>query len=94
MDNYYVGLMSGTSLDAIDAVLLRIEDNGGIEVVSLINTPFPDHISGLLRDMIASKTESLHELCSLDTELGEIYAAITLDLISKSGYKPGDIRAI
>ncbi|HEC26734.1 MAG TPA: anhydro-N-acetylmuramic acid kinase [Gammaproteobacteria bacterium] len=94
MDSYYVGLMSGTSLDAIDAVLLHIEGNGGIEVVSVINTPFPDHISGLLKDMIASKTESLHELCSLDTELGEIYAAITLDLISKSGYRPGDIRAI
>jgi anhydro-N-acetylmuramic acid kinase len=94
MDNYYVGLMSGTSLDAIDAVLLRIEDNGVIEIVSLINTPFPDHIPGQLRNMIAGKTESLHELCSLDTELGEIYAAITLDLVSKSGYRAGDIKAI
>ncbi len=94
MDNYYVGLMSGTSLDAIDAVLLRIEDNGVIEVVSVLNTPFPDHISGQLRNMIVGKVESLHELCSLDTELGEIYAAITLDLISKSGYSSGEIRAI
>ena len=94
MDNYYVGLMSGTSLDAIDAVLLRIENNGGIEVVSLINTPFPEHISGQLRNLIAGKTESLQELCSLHTELGEIYAAITLELISKSGYKPIDINAI
>ena len=94
MDNYYVGLMSGTSLDAIDAVLLRIQDNGGIELVSLINSPFPDRISTQLRGMIAGNTESLHELCSLDTELGEIYATVSLDLISKSGYKPGDIKAI
>ena len=41
MDNYYIGLMSGTSLDAIDAVLIRIEDKGEIEIVSLINTPLP-----------------------------------------------------
>ncbi len=94
MDNYYVGLMSGTSLDAIDAVLLRIEDNGGIEVVSLINRPFPDHIPAQLRKIIAGKTESLHELCALDTELGEIYVTIALELISKSGYKPEDIKAI
>ncbi|MFW2438236.1 MAG: anhydro-N-acetylmuramic acid kinase [Arenicellales bacterium] len=94
MDNYYVGLMSGTSLDAIDAVLLRIEDNGGIEVVSLINSPFPDHVSAQLRHITAGKTESLQGLCSLHTELGEIYAAVTLELVSKSGYKPVDIKAI
>lgn len=94
MDNYYVGLMSGTSLDAIDAVLVRIEDKGGIEVISLINTPYPDRVSAQLREMIAGNAESLHELCTLDTELGEIYASVSLDLISKSGFKAEDIRAI
>ncbi len=71
MDNYYVGLMSGTSLDAIDAVLIRIEDKGGIEVVSLLTTPFAEHITPKLRRLISGGTESVHELCSLDTELGE-----------------------
>jgi len=94
MDNYYVGLMSGTSLDGIDAVLIRIEDNGGIEVVSLINTSYPDYISAQLRNMIAGNIGSLDELYSLDTELGELFAATTLDLVSKSGYRPDNIKAI
>jgi len=94
MDSYFVGLMSGTSLDGIDAVLVRIEKNGGIEVVSLINTPYPDHVAAKLRNMIAGKKESLDDLCSLDTELGELYAATTLELISKSGYRPDKIKAI
>ena len=94
MDNYYVGLMSGTSLDAIDAVLIRIDDHDSLEVVSLLNTQFPDHIPAQLRKLISGGTESLHALCSLDSELGEIYANVTLDLLSKSACKAHDIRAI
>ena len=94
MDNYYVGLMSGTSLDAIDGALIRIGDNGGLEVISMLSTEFPEHIPSQLRNLISGKTESIHALCSLDTELGEIYAKVTLDLLSKSAYKPHDIKAI
>ena len=77
MDNYYVGLMSGTSLDAIDGALIRIGDNGGLEVISMLSTEFPEHIPSQLRNLISGKTESIHALCSLDTELGEIYAKVT-----------------
>ena len=94
MDNYYVGLMSGTSLDAIDGALIRIGDNGGLEVISMLSTEFPEHIPSQLRNLISGKTESIHALCSLDTELGEIYAKVTLDLLSKSAYKPHEIKAI
>lgn len=94
MDNYYVGLMSGTSLDAIDGALIRIGDSGGLEVISMLSTEFPEHIPTQLRNLISGKTESIHALCSLDTELGEIYAKVTLDLLSKSAYKPHDIKAI
>ena len=94
MDNYYVGLMSGTSLDAIDAVLIRIGDDGGLEVISMLSTEFPEHIPSQLRNLIRGSTESIHTLCSLDSELGDIYAKVTLDLLSKSAYKPHDIKAI
>ena len=57
MDNYYVGLMSGTSLDAIDAVLIRIGDKGGLEVISMLTTKYPEHITGQLRNLISGKTE-------------------------------------
>ena len=94
MDKYYVGLMSGTSLDAIDAVLIRIAEKGAIGVISCLNSPYPDHIAGQLRQLINGTSESLHELYSLDAELAEIYAKITLELIKKSSYRPQDITAI
>jgi anhydro-N-acetylmuramic acid kinase len=94
MDDYYIGLMSGTSLDAIDAALIRIGDKGELEVISLLNTKFPEHIVIQLRNIISGNNESLHELCLLDTELGEIYANVALDLISRSAYKPHKIKAI
>jgi len=94
MDNNYVGLMSGTSLDAIDAVLVRINEKGKLELVSFYNTPFPEHIPQQLRRLINGSSESIDTLCTLDTELAEIYAEATLELLSKSGYKATDIRAI
>ena len=94
MDNYYIGLMSGTSLDAIDAALIRIGDKGNLDVISLLTTKFPEHIPSQLRNLINGKNDSIHALCSLDTELGDIYANVVLDLISKSAYKPHDIKAI
>lgn len=94
MDNFYVGLMSGTSLDAIDAALIRTDKKGQIGIISCLSSPFPEHIPAQLRRLISGKTESLHELCTLDTELGEIYADVTLELIEKSSYKPQEITAI
>jgi anhydro-N-acetylmuramic acid kinase len=94
MDNYYVGLMSGTSLDAIDAVLIRTDKNGKISIISCLNSPFPENIPARLRKLIDGKSDSLHELCVLDAELGEIYAKVTLELIKKSSYRPHEITAI
>jgi len=94
MENCYVGLMSGTSLDGIDAALVQIGKKGQLEVISLLTSKFPEHIPSQLRSLISGKSESLHALCSLDIELGEIYANVTLDLLSRSSCKPHDIRAI
>jgi len=94
MDNYFVGLMSGTSLDGIDAALIRTDKKGKIGIISCLSSPFPDHIPAQIRKLTGGQTESLHELCTLDAELGEIYAKVTLELIKRSSYKPHDITAI
>ncbi len=47
-----VGLMSGTSLDGIDAALLRIEPRGvgyAIELLEFVTLPFDDELASLLR---------------------------------------------
>ena len=42
-DGYYVGLISGTSVDAMDAVLVRFNPHarGGVDVVATHSAPPP-----------------------------------------------------
>ena len=37
---YFIGLMSGTSLDGVDGVLAQLDDLGGINVLSHAFTSF------------------------------------------------------
>ena len=65
----FIGLMSGTSVDAIDAALVNF-DAAAPRLVGHHSAPL-DHA---LRDRILALSrgtdESVHELCSLDSELG------------------------
>jgi anhydro-N-acetylmuramic acid kinase len=79
---YAVGLMAGTSLDGIDAALVRIEGAGDairIETLATHYQPYtPDERAGLLR-LIESGT--LADLCAWDAYLGERFAQAALAVI-------------
>jgi anhydro-N-acetylmuramic acid kinase len=94
MNSHYVGLMSGTSMDAIDAVLIRIDGNENLEVVAALTSPFPANIPVRLRELISEHAPSMHEVCTLDTQLGEIYADAVLELLAKSNVRTDRVRAI
>mgnify|MGYP001815024694 CR=1 FL=1 len=89
----YVGLMSGTSIDAIDSALLRCGDSG-IELLATHEHGIP----GDLRERIAAISQpgrnEIDRLGALDRELGQLFARATLDLLESAGEKPGSITAI
>ena len=89
----YIGLMSGTSMDGIDAVLVDLSS----EQPRLISThahPWPEHIQQALikaRDLPDSELSSLHEL---DIQTAKIFADASLTLLEKTSHKAQDITAI
>ena len=66
--------MSGTSVDAVDAALVRIGD-GGRMLESIASRSFP--LDGELVERIRAVTEEtpLREICALDHALGHAFAA-------------------
>jgi hypothetical protein len=82
---YAVGLMAGTSLDGVDAALVRIEGAGDairVETLATHYQPYtPDERAGLLR-LIESGT--LADLCAWDAYLGERFAQAALAVIQRA----------
>jgi anhydro-N-acetylmuramic acid kinase len=90
---YFLGLISGTSVDGIDAVLARFEPS--LEVVAARTFPLPDTLAAdVLRVSQSDAQLSLDELGRLDTRLGETFAAAANALIDASGVDRARIAAI
>ncbi len=94
MSEYFIGLMSGTSLDGIDAVILNCA-SGQIKLIETYSAPYPKDIKIKIRALNENNgLITLQELGGLDVALGNYYAEIVHDLLKKSQLKPKDICAI
>ncbi len=90
-----IGLMSGTSKDAVDAALVRLEGSGpdtAIELVKFISIPYESSLRKRLEAL--SPGSKVEEISRLNFELGELFADTVLDLINKSGVTRADIDFI
>lgn len=86
----YVGLMSGTSMDAIDAALVSIEATPTL--LETHSTPIPAALRATLLQIDASSP--LDKVWQLDTQLGDLFAAAAIAVIDKAGRSSDEIRAI
>ncbi|NVD05779.1 anhydro-N-acetylmuramic acid kinase [Vibrio sp. JPW-9-11-11] len=89
----YIGIMSGTSLDGIDTVLVEI-DNNQVRLLDSYDHPIPDSLKQRILDVSLGQQTSLPEIGQIDHLLGKLYAQAVHALLDKSGYKASDITAI
>ncbi|RMG09431.1 MAG: anhydro-N-acetylmuramic acid kinase [Planctomycetota bacterium] len=89
-----VGLMSGTSLDGIDAALCRVSGCGtATEVVLERFRTLP--FSPQLRDRIEAALEGdAHTLCTVNFELGEAFAQAARDVVEEAGHGLDEVDVI
>lgn len=95
--SYVVGLMSGTSLDGVDAALVKIdEENNDIKVnlVEYLSQPYSDDIKEDLTRLVVPETAHVESISSMNMYLGEVYADISLQVIKKAGLSTEDILLI
>lgn len=88
----YLGLMSGTSVDAIDAVLARFEPS--FELIARHSTPIPPSLKQRILTLAGEGKHSIDDLGALDRRLGELFAETANELIKLSGVPRGKISAI
>ncbi|WP_100639303.1 anhydro-N-acetylmuramic acid kinase [Marinobacter salexigens] len=88
----WIGLMSGTSMDGIDAVLVSFQGKA-IHTYETHSSPYPEDLRKRLA--LASQNQaSPDEVGELDTLVGTLFADVAENLIRKSSADRSSIRAI
>ena len=92
-DDLYIGLMSGTSLDGIDAALVRFE-NDQATVIETLCLPLADNLKNEIKSLISPRDNEINHLMALDVQLGKAFSEATNALIKKAKLKKENIMSI
>lgn len=94
------GLMSGTSLDAIDVAIVDIEPAGSgvldISVIVADEEPWPSELRSRLAEWLADPTAAvpLRELAAIDMEAGAALADALFAVAGRAGVDPAEVDLV
>lgn len=92
-----VGMMSGTSVDGVDAALVEISGTDSEPKVKLLafeNKPYPPQVREKIFSLFTPANATVDKVGYMNFLLGEIYAKSALSVIEKAGMKPEEIDVI
>jgi anhydro-N-acetylmuramic acid kinase len=89
----FVGLMSGTSLDGVDGVLVDFS-GACLTVLAHANAPMPALLRAELLALNSPGPNELHRAALAANALVRVYAQLVTQLLEKSGVNPAAVTAI
>ena len=91
---HYIGLMSGTSVDGIDAVLVSMSAKGQPVLVGTHTYPIPPDTRSEIQALMHTGVNEIDRLGEADMALGELFANAAETVIQEAGVEKKNIRAI
>ncbi|MBV8365345.1 MAG: anhydro-N-acetylmuramic acid kinase [Candidatus Eremiobacteraeota bacterium] len=92
-----IGLMSGTSLDGIDAAAIDVERHGDGLDISLLGhatTPYSAELRAALEAALPPKQGSTRDVCALNARIAEAFADAVSRLCTRAGIDLASVDAI
>jgi len=93
----FVGLMTGTSVDGVEAALVAIRGEPprlSWKLRAHLSSPIDPQMVASIRAAAAGEPWPAADFAALDAALGELYAAATLELLADAGVAPAEVSAI
>jgi anhydro-N-acetylmuramic acid kinase len=94
MPELFIGLMSGTSVDAIDAVLADLEEPGKPVVLARHSQAWENDTRRAILAVCAGRSDELERCAELDNRIARCFAQASLELLRSTDTDPERIRAI
>lgn len=90
---YFIGLMSGTSMDGIDAVLVDFSNNQ-IELIATHTLEIPAHILNNLHRLCSPNSDEINIMGRTDRAMGLLFAQAVNELVDRAGIDKSAVIAI
>ena len=94
MNRLFVGLMSGTSLDGVDAVLAEVAADGRLRVAGHAHRPYPAALRAELLALNAPGADELHRAALAANAVAHVYADAVAALLGEAGIEAGRVDAL
>ena len=95
MSRAYLGLISGTSVDTVDAVIASFGPaHGSARLLHARGHPIPPRLRRELLEVAADERTTHARIARLDVEVGHLFADAALSAIEGAGLDPAAIAAV
>jgi anhydro-N-acetylmuramic acid kinase len=86
----YIGLMSGTSCDGVDASLVRTDGKNSFKIIANTHIPYPAKFKSELQKLMVKMLPFLE----IEKHLTEFHIEAVNELLKQSKYSGNDIKAV
>lgn len=83
-----IGMISGTSFDAVEALLAELDLDGETLVCHLVehrSVPYPSATRNEIATILPPAPSTIEQICRLDVSIGQFFAQVAKELIDRHG---------